>query len=261
MKCLFLEIWAGGNAPGRFLAKRSRAFTGRPDSSVPPEDGHVIRWERVGAIKNGGAPFAKIELGFPPGGIGCVTLPPIGRRRLDVIDPAPLGRHVEGFESVDVERRARRWRQGDDPFPKPVELKEELDFFPADHRAYYLHCPPATGADERVLAPDPLDEIAPQGPQGAGALCWLGRGQDEQGGRGGGKQFRAALRLRRLHDGAAPTGFGVESPAFVGIETVVADGVLALGRDVLDEGGKEVGRGEDLVVFLGVPTALGAELR
>lgn len=82
--------------------------------------------------------------------------------------------------------------------------------------------------------------------------------QNKQCGRGDGRQSLSALRLGGRHLGARPAGFGVESPAFVGIEAVIANRLLALGRDVLDEGGEEVGRGEDLVVFLGVPTALGA---
>ena len=45
---------------------------------------------------------------------------------------------------------------------------------------------------------------------------------------------------------------------FVGVEAVVADGLLALGRDVEKSGGDEVGGFEDLEVGLGVVVALGA---
>ena len=45
---------------------------------------------------------------------------------------------------------------------------------------------------------------------------------------------------------------------FVGVEAVVADGLLALGWDVEQSGGDEVGGFEDLEVALGVVVALGA---
>ena len=52
---------------------------------------------------------------------------------------------------------------------------------------------------------------------------------------------------------------GVRSQeSLLGIEIVVADGSPAFQRVALDEGGEEVGRGENLVIFLGMPTALGA---
>lgn len=64
------------------------------------------------------------------------------------------------------------------------------------------------------------------------------------------------FRFRRWDEGL-DKGAG-HAPGFVGVEAVVADGVLALGRDVLDDGGEEVGGGEDFEVALGVPTAAGA---
>ena len=45
---------------------------------------------------------------------------------------------------------------------------------------------------------------------------------------------------------------------FVGIETVVADGLFSLGREVVDGGGDEVGGFEDFEVALGGVVALGA---
>jgi hypothetical protein len=45
---------------------------------------------------------------------------------------------------------------------------------------------------------------------------------------------------------------------FVGVEAVVADGLLALGWDVEKSGGDEVGSCEYLEVALGVVVALGA---
>ena len=49
-------------------------------------------------------------------------------------------------------------------------------------------------------------------------------------------------------------GFG-EAAGFVGVEAVVADGLMAFGWNVFDGGGEEVGGFEDFEVALGVPTA------
>jgi hypothetical protein len=48
------------------------------------------------------------------------------------------------------------------------------------------------------------------------------------------------------------------SAGFVRVETVVTDGLLALGWDVEQSGGDEVGGFENLEVALGVVVALGA---
>ena len=45
---------------------------------------------------------------------------------------------------------------------------------------------------------------------------------------------------------------------FVGVEAVVADGLLALEREMVDNGGDEVGDFEDFEVSLGGVVALGA---
>jgi hypothetical protein len=45
---------------------------------------------------------------------------------------------------------------------------------------------------------------------------------------------------------------------FVGIETVVADGLFSLGREMVDDGGDEVGGFENFEVALGGVVALGA---
>ena len=65
------------------------------------------------------------------------------------------------------------------------------------------------------------------------------------------------LRLRRLfaRRGDDPGGGFGEAAGFVGVEAVIADGLLAFGRDVLNGGGGEVGGFEDFEVALGVPTA------
>ena len=45
---------------------------------------------------------------------------------------------------------------------------------------------------------------------------------------------------------------------FVGVEAVVADGLLALGREVVDDGSDEVGCFEDFEIPFGGVVALGA---
>ena len=45
---------------------------------------------------------------------------------------------------------------------------------------------------------------------------------------------------------------------FVGVEAVIADGLFAFGREVVDDGGDEVGGFEDFEVALGGVVALGA---
>ena len=46
--------------------------------------------------------------------------------------------------------------------------------------------------------------------------------------------------------------------AFVGVEAVITDGLLALGRNVINNGGEEISGFEDLEVAFGVVVALGA---
>ena len=50
---------------------------------------------------------------------------------------------------------------------------------------------------------------------------------------------------------------GLLAAGFVGVEAVVADGLLSLGREVVDDGGDEVGGFEDLEIPLGGVVALG----
>ena len=58
-------------------------------------------------------------------------------------------------------------------------------------------------------------------------------------------------------DDAVWDGRGL-APGFVGVEAVVADGLLALGREVKESGGDEIGCFEDLEVALGGVVAFGA---
>ena len=135
-----------------------------------------------------------------------------------------------------------------------MQAEEELDFLAANHGAEDFHFSLATGADERVLAPDLHDQFAPEGAQGADAF-WRWRWQDEQGGIG---RLLRATSVGVLNRRAWATGFGIHAPPFVRVEAIVAHGVLILRRNMLDGGGDEIGGFEDLVIFLGVPTALGS---
>ena len=58
-------------------------------------------------------------------------------------------------------------------------------------------------------------------------------------------------------DDAVRDGGGLAA-GFVGVEAVVADGLLTLGREVEQSGGDEVGGFEDLEVALGGVVAFGA---
>ncbi len=51
---------------------------------------------------------------------------------------------------------------------------------------------------------------------------------------------------------------GLLAAGFVGVEAVVSDGLPPLGREVVDDGGDEVGGFEDFEVALGGMVALGA---
>jgi len=71
---------------------------------------------------------------------------------------------------------------------------------------------------------------------------------------GGSACFRVALEIP-IRGGRAP--FGIEATAFVGISTVIANGLLAFGWDVFDDGGNEINCREDFEVLYGVPTSFG----
>ena len=94
--------------------------------------------------------------------------------------------------------------KADDTLPKTVESQEELDFLRALHGADDLHGGLAAGAAQRVAAPGPDDQVAPERSQHTGGLFrrWGeeadlivrgllfhghgSRGRDEHGAVGGG---------------------------------------------------------------------------
>ncbi len=152
---------------------------------------------------------------------GCLfSMPPVLGRRLDLVAPAPLWRHVERLHGLirplrlrahpsgfvprsrnsvqntsgpsaffNAEGREGRWREADDSLPQTMQPQKELDLIPPDHDPCGLHLAPAAGADHGILAPDLPNEIAPERTQGAGAFR-LGRGKNEERCRAGFWRFR-----------------------------------------------------------------------
>jgi len=73
----------------------------------------------------------------------------------------------------------------------------------------------------------------------------------------GGRRFFGWRFRLGWPDDAVRDGGGLAA-GFVGVEAVVADGLLAFWREVKEGGGNEVGGGEDLEVALGGVVAFGA---
>jgi hypothetical protein len=153
----------------------------------------------------------------------------------------------------DVEGWRWRARERDDSLPEAVEAEEELNFLAADDFADGFHGALAAGTFERIAAPCLQDEVTPEGAHVAGEL--FRRCGDEKD--LGGRRFFG----QRLGFGQSDDAVGDErglATGFVGVGAVVADGLLALGREVKQRGGNEVGGFEDLEVALGVVVSFGA---
>jgi hypothetical protein len=160
---------------------------------------------------------------------------------------------LDGLHGIDIEGRRRRAREMDDTSPEAVEPEKEFDFLATEDLADGLHGALAAGALERVAAPNLEDEVAPEGAHVAGST--FGRRGDEED-LGGRRFFGGSLGLGWPDD--AVRDRGSLAPGFVGVEAVVADGLLALGREVEKSGGDEVGGFEDFEVALGGVMAFGA---
>ena len=136
-----------------------------------------------------------------------------------------LPRWLDGLHGFDVEGR-RRWPgKMDDAFPEAVEPEEEFDFALAHDLADGFHGALAAGALERVAAPDFEDKVAPEGSHVAGSA--FGRGGDEEELEGLGLIGRGLCFHRAADVCAAARG---DASGFVGIDAVVSDGLLTLGR-------------------------------
>ena len=157
------------------------------------------------------------------------------------------------LHGLDVEGWRRRARERDDSLPEAVEAEEEFDFLAADDFAHRFHGALAARTFEWIAAPDLEDEVAPEGAHVTGGL--LGRGGDEED--LGGRRFCGW----RLGFGKLDDAVGDQrdlAAGFVGVGAVVADGLLAFGREVKQRCSNEVGGLEDLEVALGAVVSFGA---
>ena len=171
--------------------------------------------------------------------------------RNPLLDRLPRG--LDGLHGVDVERRW--WWAGklDDAFPETLEAEEKFDLFRLAEGADRLHGARAAGTLNGITTPNLEDEVAPEGAHVASPT--LGRCGDEEdlGGRCfGGRSLGLGWR-----DDAVGNGGGLPA-RFVGVEAVVANGLLAFGREMKKGSGNEVGGFEDLEVALGGVVAFGA---
>lgn|GEM_PF-1112669 len=168
-----------------------------------------------------------------------------------LLDRLPRG--LDGLHGVDVERRW--WRAGKlyDSFPETLEAEEKFDLFRLAEGADRLHGARAEGTLDGITTPNLEDEIAPEGAHVASPT--LGRCGDEKD-LGGRWFFDWSLRLG-WRDDAVGNGGGLAA-RFVGVEAVVANGLLAFGREMKKGSGNEVGCFEDLEVALGGVVAFGA---
>ncbi len=194
----------------------------------------LVRWAGI-AIEDEDAFVIERKLRGLPGDMGGIE----GLGFL-LLGPAEEGGHPDRLHRFDVVGRLRGWGNVDDAFPHSVEAQEELDLFGAGEGSVHFHEALAAGTEERVLAPDAQDEISPEGAEVAGAL-------------GG----RCGNGVRPIPIDVALPGLEFHAAALVGVAPVVTDGVLVLGRDVLDGGGEELRGGEDLKVALGAPASAG----
>jgi len=213
------------------------------------QDAAIIEGDFLGAPCRALIDAVWVGIGWIPGTVepievGFVIGDPLFNRL-----PGRLDR-LHGF---DIKGRRRWTSKLDDALPKTVEAEEEFDFLAADDLADGLHGAFAARTLEWVAAPDFQNEVAPEGPHVVGGL--FGRWWNEENFRC--QRFFERGRGFRRADDAVGDERGLAS-GFVGVEAVVADRLLALGWDVEQSGGDEVGGFEDLEVALGVVVALGA---
>ena len=159
----------------------------------------------------------------------------------------------DGLHSIDVEGRGRRAGEMNDALPEAVEAEEEFDFLATEDLAYGLHGALAAGTLEGITTPNLENEIAPEGAHVASPTLGRCGNEEDLGGR---RIFGGNLGLGWRDDAVGSRG-GLAA-GFVGVEAVVADGLLTFWREVKKGGGDEVGGFEDLKVALGGVVAFGA---
>ena len=128
-----------------------------------------------------------------------------------------------------------------------MEPEEEFDFTGAVERVHGMQGGLAARALEWIGAPDPEDEVAPKRAHRAGGVFW-GRRDD--------RWFRCGLFFSGGHRGRG--GWAWHAAAFVRVDSVVTDRLLAPWGDVINGGCEEIGGFEDFKVALGAPTPPGA---
>ena len=134
-----------------------------------------------------------------------------------------------------------------------MQAEEELDLLRPEEAADRFQGARAAGTLERIATPDLQDEIPPEG---AHVACpTLGRCGDEED-LGRLRFFGGSFGLS-WPDDAVGDGRGLAA-RFVGVEAVVADGLLAFGWEMEEGSGDEIGRFKDLEVALGGVVTFGA---
>jgi len=160
---------------------------------------------------------------------------------------------LDRLHGFDIEWRWRWSRERDDSFPQAVEAEKKFDLLRAEEGADALHGAWATGTLEGVTTPDFENEIAPERAHVASpTFGWCGNEEDL-----GGRCFGGGSLGLGWRDDAVGNGGGLPA-RFVGVEAVVANGLLAFGREMKKGSGNEVGGFEDLEVALGGVVAFGA---
>jgi hypothetical protein len=216
---------------------------------VEDESPAVVEWDLLG-LPGGTLVEA---LGLCAGGVPFLVEPV--EVRVVIRDPFldGLPRWLDGLHRLNIE--GRWWRAGemDDAFPEAVEPEKEFDFLATEDLADGLHGALAARTLEGVAAPNLEDEVAPEGAHVAGSSFGWGGDEEDLGGRW---FFGGSLWLGGPDD-AVGNGGGLPT-RFVGVEAVVADGLLALGWKMEKGGGDEIRGFEDLEVALGGVVAFGA---
>ena len=109
-----------------------------------------------------------------------------------------------------------------------------MDFFAAEESANWFHGPRAAGTLEGITTPNLENEIAPEGAHVASPTLGRCGNEEDLGGR---RIFGGNLGLG-WRDDAVGSRRGLPA-RFVGVEAVVADGLLTFGREVKKGGGDD----------------------